>query len=93
MNYFAKGQVWYYTNPYISKKDYADDRFKDCLTSRPVLFVQAPEYSHWRSSVTVIPLTSSPRRSGIDIPPISCNDFKKHPYSKVMPYKILSLKH
>lgn len=91
MNYFSKGQIWYYSNPYISKKDYADDRFKDCLTTRPVLIIQEPEYAHWKSSVTVIPLTSSPRRSGINIPPISCNDYIKHPYSKVMPYKILSI--
>lgn len=63
---FKAGSVWFYYNPYASKK-LESERELGILTSRPVVIVQHAYYPEWTENITVCPITSSDRRTGIHI--------------------------
>jgi len=87
VSYFKKGQIWWYDNGNAHKQDYYTEGNCDILDPRPILIVQDAEYAKWDKTITVITLTGSGSRVGIDIP-----DFNnKKNYSKMLPYKMYSV--
>lgn len=88
---FRPGQVWFYYNPNMSKEL---ERRKElgALTSRPVVIVQSAYYPEWTDSVTVLPITSSDRRSGIHIDTTILHDGSIVEGGTILPYLFYTIK-
>lgn len=88
VSYFKKGQIWWYDNGNAHKPDYYNTEGNcDILDPRPVLIVQGAMYDKWDKTITCIILTGSGARAGINIPGFN----KNGDFSKMLPYKILSI--
>ncbi len=88
VSFFKKGQIWWYDNGNAHKQDYYNTEGNcDILDPRPILIVQNAVYDKWDKTITVIILTGSENRVGIEI-----NDFNNNgKFSRVLPYKMLSV--
>lgn len=88
---FRPGEIWFYYNPNVSK-DLERKRELGAITSRPVVIVQSAYYPEWTDSVTVIPMTSSDRRSGIHIDTTILHDGSIIEGGTVLPYLFYTVK-
>lgn len=88
---FRPGEIWFYYNPNVSKEL---ERKKElgAITSRPVIIVQSAYYPEWTDSVTVIPMTSSDRRSGIHIDTTILHDGSIIEGGTALPYLFYTVK-
>ena len=88
---FMPGQVWFYYNPSATKP--MEERFeRGALTNRPVVIVQAACYPEWQDTVTVVPLTTSDRRSGIYIDTTVLRDGVRIEGGTILPYLMYTIK-
>lgn len=80
---FNKGEIWWYINPNKDKEQYCQfDEDQDFISNRPVVVVST-YVDHYRSSVTIVPLTTSKNRFGIMI------DYDNNTeVSKILPQQI-----
>lgn len=88
---FRAGEVWFYYNP-ASTKDAERKNELGAVTSRPVVIVQDAFYPEWHDSITVVPLTSSDRRSGVHIDPTIFHDGSLVEGGTVLPYLLYTVK-
>lgn len=88
---FMPGQVWFYYNPSATKP--MEERYeRGALTNRPVVIVQAACYPEWQDTVTVVPLTTSDRRSGIYIDTTVLRDGVRIDGGTILPYLMYTIK-
>lgn len=88
---FMPGQVWFYYNPAATKQQ-EEQYERGSITNRPVVIVQAACYPEWQDTVTVVPLTSSDRRTGIHIDETILRDGVKIEGGTVIPYLLYTVK-
>jgi hypothetical protein len=88
---FMPGQVWFYFNGQATKDLEKRKELGSC-TSRPVVIIQGAFYPEWNDIVTVCPLTSSDRRSGVYIDSTILKDGSIIEGGTVLPYLIYNIK-
>lgn len=88
---FMPGQVWFYYNA-AATKDLERKKELGALTSRPVVIVQNAFYPEWNDCVTVCPMTSSDRRSGVYIETTLLKDGSMVEGGTVLPYILYTIK-
>lgn len=88
---FMPGQVWFYYNA-DATKDLEKKKELGAITSRPVVIVQSAFYPEWNDTVTVCPLTSSDRRSGVYIESTIFKDGSMIEGGTIMPYLLYTIK-
>ena len=88
---FMPGQVWFYYNPNATKALEQKKELGSC-TSRPVVIVQAAFYPEWNDIVTVCPMTSSDRRSGVYIDSTILKDGSLIEGGTVLPYLFYNIR-
>ena len=88
---FAPGQVWFYYNPNATKGLEQKKELGMC-TSRPVVIVQTAFYPEWNYMVTVCPMTSSDRRSGVYIDTTILKDGSIIEGGTVIPYLFYNIR-
>lgn len=88
---FKAGSVWFYYNPSATKEL---ERTKELglLTCRPVVVVQHAYYPEWTENITVCPLTSSDRRSGVHIDTTVLSSGGVIEGGTILPYLIYTIK-
>lgn len=88
---FMPGQVWFYFNP-AATKELERKKELGSITSRPVVIIQQAFYPEWNDIITVCPMTSSDRRSGVYIDSTICKDGSLIEGGTVLPYLIYNIK-
>lgn len=88
---FAPGQVWFYYNSHATKDLEKRKELGSC-TSRPVVIIQAAFYPEWNDIVTVCPMTSSDRRSGVYIDTTILKDGSMIEGGTVLPYLFYNIR-
>lgn len=88
---FAAGQVWFYYNPNATKPLEQKKELGAC-TSRPVVVIQTAFYPEWNDVVTVCPMTSSDRRSGVYIDTTILKDGSIIEGGTVLPYLFYNIR-
>lgn len=91
MREFRAGEIWFYYNEDATK---TLERKKElgAITSRPVLIIQDAFYPEWCESVTVLPMTSSDRRSGIHVDSTVFSDGAMIEGGTILPYLFYTVK-
>lgn len=85
------GQVWFYYNSNATKDLEKKKELGSC-TSRPVVIIQAAFYPEWNDIVTVCPMTSSDRRSGVYIDSTVLKDGSMIEGGTVLPYLFYNIR-
>lgn len=85
------GQVWFYYNSNATKELEKKKELGSC-TSRPVVIIQAAFYPEWNDIVTVCPMTSSDRRSGVYIDSTVLKDGSMIEGGTVLPYLFYNIR-
>lgn len=88
---FAPGQVWFYYNPNATKALEQKKELGSC-TSRPVVIIQKAFYPEWNDMVTVCPMTSSDRRSGVYIDTTILKDGSFIEGGTIIPYLFYNIR-
>lgn len=88
---FMPGQVWFYFNG-AATKDLERKKELGAITSRPVVILQSAFYPEWNDIITVCPMTSSDRRSGVYIDSTVCKDGSLIEGGTVLPYLFYNVK-
>lgn len=88
---FRPGEVWFYYNPNTSK-DLERKKELGAITSRPVVIVQDAFYQEWSDSITVCPMTSSDRRTGIHVDTTIFADGTMIEGGTILPYCFYTIK-
>lgn len=88
---FAPGQVWFYYNPHATKMLEQKKELGSC-TSRPVVIIQKAFYPEWNDMVTVCPMTSSDRRSGVYIDTTVLKDGSFIEGGTIIPYLFYNIR-
>ena len=88
---FMPGQVWFYYNMNSSKEVEKRKELGAC-TNRPVVIVQSAFYPEWSDIITVCPMTSSDRRSGVFIDSTILKDGSIVEGGTVLPYLFFNIK-
>lgn len=88
---FMPGQVWFYYNT-AATKDLERKKELGAVTSRPVVIIQSAFYPEWNDVVTVCPMTSSDRRSGVYIDSTLLKDGSFIEGGTVLPYLLYTVK-
>ena len=88
---FMPGQVWFYYNMHASKELEKKKELGSC-TNRPVVIVQSAFYPEWNDLVTVCPMTSSDRRSGVFIQSTILKDGSLVEGGTILPYLFFNVK-
>lgn len=88
---FMPGQVWFYFNG-SATKDLERKKELGAITSRPVVILQSAFYPEWNDIITVCPMTSSDRRSGVYIDSTVCKDGSLIEGGTVLPYLFYNVK-
>ena len=88
---FMPGQVWFYYNMSASKELEKKKELGAC-TNRPVVIIQAAFYPEWNDIITVCPITSSDRRSGVFIESTIFKDGSLIEGGTILPYLFFNVK-
>lgn len=88
---FMPGQVWFYYNMNSSKELEKRKELGAC-TNRPVVIIQSAFYPEWSDIITVCPMTSSDRRSGVFIDSTILKDGSLVEGGTIMPYLFFNVK-
>lgn len=88
---YAPGQVWFYFNANATKALEQKKELGSC-TSRPVVIIQNAFYPEWNDMVTVCPMTSSDRRSGVYIDTTILKDGSVIEGGTVLPYLFYNIR-
>lgn len=88
---YAPGQVWFYYNARATKGSEEKNELGSC-TSRPVVIIQEAFYPEWNDIVTVCPMTTSDRRSGVHIDGTVLKDGSFIEGGTVLPYLFYNVK-
>lgn len=88
---FMAGQVWFYYNMHASKELEKKKELGSC-TCRPVVIIQEAFYPEWNDIITVCPITSSDRRSGVFVDSTILKDGSIIEGGTILPYLFFNVK-